>query len=148
MISLGSLTHAPPTKNPLSAFRKNPISSSVIGGYHKAEYTANFPLTVTKFGKVLASSNSDNVASQHEVAKEQLPEGLVPELMPNHVAIIMDGNRRWAMQRDLPAMQGHAAGRRTLHQLYRLCSKWGIKVLTVFAFSTENWSRPKVCDII
>ncbi|KAJ4978822.1 hypothetical protein NE237_009602 [Protea cynaroides] len=73
-----------------------------------------------------------------------LPAGLRPELMPKHVAVIMDGNVRWARQRKLPSSFGHEAGVRALRELTDLCGKWGINVLTVFAFSTENWIRPKV----
>lgn len=74
----------------------------------------------------------------------QLPENLRPELMPRHVAVIMDGNVRWARQRGLPAAAGHEAGVRSLRELVELCCKWGIRVLSVFAFSSDNWIRPKV----
>ncbi|KAJ7959802.1 Alkyl transferase [Quillaja saponaria] len=76
--------------------------------------------------------------------ENQLPAGLRPELIPKHVAIIMDGNARWARQRGLPASAGHEAGVRSLRGLTELCCSWGIKVLTVFAFSYDNWLRPKV----
>ncbi|KAL7135944.1 hypothetical protein ABFS83_11G132600 [Erythranthe nasuta] len=76
-------------------------------------------------------------------AHNQLPEGLEKELMPKHVAVIMDGNRRWAKSRGLPVQLGHIAGRRAMKQLTRNCKKFGVQVLTVFAFSTENWIRPK-----
>ncbi|KAL9152656.1 hypothetical protein ABFS82_11G138100 [Erythranthe guttata] len=76
-------------------------------------------------------------------AYEELPEGLEKELMPKHVAVIMDGNRRWAKSRGLPVQLGHIAGRRAMKQLTRNCKKFGVQVLTVFAFSTENWIRPK-----
>ena len=70
------------------------------------------------------------------------PTGLDPKRMPNHVAVIMDGNGRWAEARGLPRMVGHRAGVEALKATLRLCSNWGIKALTVYAFSTENWSRP------
>ncbi|KAL2509870.1 Dehydrodolichyl diphosphate synthase 2 [Forsythia ovata] len=73
-----------------------------------------------------------------------LPEGLLRELMPNHVAVIMDGNRRWARMRGLPIWSGYEAGVRALRRLVELCCKWEIRVLTVFAFSSNNWFRPKV----
>ncbi|KAL8517274.1 hypothetical protein ACS0TY_015492 [Phlomoides rotata] len=73
-----------------------------------------------------------------------LPAGLQRELMPRHVAIIMDGNRRWARTRALPIGLGYEAGFRALRRTVDLCCKWGIRVLTVFAFSTDNWFRPKV----
>lgn len=64
--------------------------------------------------------------------------------MPNHVAVIMDGNRRWAKMRGLPVAIGYEAGRRAFRTVVELCVKWGIDALTVFAFSPENWSRPKM----
>jgi undecaprenyl diphosphate synthase len=62
--------------------------------------------------------------------------------MPNHVAIIMDGNGRWAKQRGLARTVGHKAGVEALHPIISSTAQWGIKTLTIFAFSTENWSRP------
>ncbi|KAH9701678.1 dehydrodolichyl diphosphate synthase 2 [Citrus sinensis] len=59
--------------------------------------------------------------------------------MPRHVAVIMDGNVRWARQRGLPSSAGHEAGVRSLRELVELCCRWGVKVLTVFAFSYDNW---------
>ena len=61
---------------------------------------------------------------------------------PHHLAIIMDGNGRWAEARGLPRMMGHRAGVEALKSTLRLCSDWGIAALTAYAFSTENWSRP------
>lgn len=75
---------------------------------------------------------------------EPLPSELQDDLMPKHVALIMDGNARWARQRGLPASAGHDAGARSLRELVELCGRWGIRVLTVFAFSYDNWIRPKV----
>ncbi|KAI4306615.1 hypothetical protein L6164_029876 [Bauhinia variegata] len=74
---------------------------------------------------------------------EPVPPGLQLELMPNHVAVILDGNRRWAKQRGLPTSAGHGAGGQALIRLIDICRSWGIKVLTVFGFSTDNWVRPK-----
>ncbi|MGD9604828.1 MAG: isoprenyl transferase [Bacilli bacterium] len=65
------------------------------------------------------------------------------EKIPNHVAIIMDGNGTWAKKRGLPRNMGHRQGAKTLHDIVGFCKDIGIKYLTVFAFSTENWSRPK-----
>lgn len=62
--------------------------------------------------------------------------------LPKHVAIIMDGNGRWAARRALPRFFGHKAGMETLREVLRTCSDMGIKILTVYAFSTENWKRP------
>ncbi|HZK54174.1 MAG TPA: isoprenyl transferase [Desulfosporosinus sp.] len=63
--------------------------------------------------------------------------------LPRHIAIIMDGNGRWAQKRALPRSMGHRAGVETLRKIVKTCSKLGIQVLTVYAFSTENWKRPK-----
>ncbi|KAG8366765.1 hypothetical protein BUALT_Bualt16G0001700 [Buddleja alternifolia] len=73
----------------------------------------------------------------------QLPQVLKPELMPKHVAVIMGGNRRWAMNRGLPVQLGHRAGVKALKQLVISCKKFGVQVVSVFVFSTENWIRPK-----
>jgi ditrans,polycis-polyprenyl diphosphate synthase len=77
-----------------------------------------------------------------------LPEGLLREAMPRHVAVIMDGNARWARQRGFIALSaGHEAGARSLRELVKLCCDWGVRVLTVFAFSYDNWIRPKVSSL-
>lgn len=68
---------------------------------------------------------------------------LNPELIPQHIAIIMDGNRRWAKQKGLPPAMGHWEGAETLTDVTRAASDLGVKTLTVFAFSTENWNRPE-----
>jgi len=62
--------------------------------------------------------------------------------IPRHLAVIMDGNGRWAQQRGLPRQAGHRAGAENLKALCRMCSQRGIQFLTVYAFSTENWNRP------
>ena len=64
-------------------------------------------------------------------------------ILPEHIAIIMDGNGRWAKRRSLPRTAGHAAGSKTFKDIARYANKIGIKYLTVYAFSTENWKRPK-----
>ncbi len=63
--------------------------------------------------------------------------------LPKHIAIIMDGNGTWAKKRGLPRTLGHKKGSETLVSVAKECSNLGIKYLTVYAFSTENWSRPK-----
>lgn len=63
--------------------------------------------------------------------------------MPEHIAIIMDGNGRWATKRGLPRTAGHSAGMNALENIVRFCSDSGVKYLTVYAFSTENWKRSK-----
>jgi undecaprenyl diphosphate synthase len=64
-------------------------------------------------------------------------------LMPRHVAIIMDGNGRWAKAHGMPRAWGHRQGVIALEPIITLCGQWGIEALTLFAFSTENWARPK-----
>lgn len=64
-------------------------------------------------------------------------------VMPNHIAIIMDGNGRWAMKKGLPRSLGHKAGVDALKDIVKVCSDLGVRILTVYAFSTENWKRPK-----
>jgi len=63
--------------------------------------------------------------------------------LPKHIAIIMDGNGRWAKKRGLPRIMGHKVGRDSLKEMVKVCAEIGVKYLTVYAFSTENWSRPK-----
>ena len=64
------------------------------------------------------------------------------EKIPRHVAIIMDGNGRWAISRGLPRLAGHKAGTENLRRVIRATVEFGIKYLTIYAFSTENWGRP------
>lgn len=64
-------------------------------------------------------------------------------VLPRHIAIIMDGNGRWAKKRSLPRSAGHAAGSKNFKTIARYCNKIGLEYLTVYAFSTENWKRPK-----
>jgi undecaprenyl diphosphate synthase len=73
--------------------------------------------------------------------KGQSPE-LEPLHVPRHVGIIMDGNGRWAQQRGLPRIAGHRAGTENLRRILEACVEFGIKELTIYAFSTENWKRP------
>lgn len=63
--------------------------------------------------------------------------------IPKHIAIIMDGNGRWAKERNLPRAIGHKAGVETIRDIVKECSNLGVKYLTLYAFSTENWNRPK-----
>ena len=75
-------------------------------------------------------------------SRSLLPASLDPARLPAHVAVIMDGNGRWANQRKLPRVMGHREGVEALKRTLRLCSDWGIGALTAYAFSTENWNRP------
>jgi undecaprenyl diphosphate synthase len=69
-------------------------------------------------------------------------DNLLPERIPAHIAIIMDGNGRWAKSRGLPRLAGHRAGTENLRRIIEACIEFGIKYLTIYAFSTENWGRP------
>ncbi len=71
-----------------------------------------------------------------------LPADLDAQRLPKHVAVIMDGNGRWAQRQGLPRIMGHYRGVDTLKELLRCCKDWGIQALTAYAFSTENWHRP------
>ena len=66
----------------------------------------------------------------------------LPKKIPTHIAIIMDGNGRWALARGLPRLAGHRAGTENLRRIIEACIEFGIKYLTLYAFSTENWGRP------
>ncbi|MCD5390769.1 isoprenyl transferase [candidate division NPL-UPA2 bacterium] len=74
---------------------------------------------------------------------KELEEKLDKAKLPQHVAIIMDGNGRWARKRDLPRVAGHRAGVKSVREIVRACGEIGIKVLTLYAFSVENWKRPR-----
>ena len=65
-----------------------------------------------------------------------------PATVPQHVAIVMDGNGRWAKKRFMPRLAGHREGLEALKRCVRACAQRGVKILTVFAFSSENWNRP------
>jgi undecaprenyl diphosphate synthase len=69
--------------------------------------------------------------------------GIAPEQMPRHIAIIMDGNGRWAQEKNLPRAEGHRQGGKTVENIALLCVDLGIEYLTLYSFSIENWKRPK-----
>lgn len=75
---------------------------------------------------------------------ENLKYDINLEKMPTHIAIIMDGNGRWAKSRFLPRTAGHKAGVETIRRVVKECDRLGLKYLTLYAFSTENWKRPKI----
>jgi len=75
--------------------------------------------------------------------QEKLLKEIDKENLPRHVGIIMDGNGRWAKRRGLPRSAGHSAGARTLKKITEFASEMGIRYVTAYAFSTENWKRPK-----
>ena len=69
---------------------------------------------------------------------------LKEEIFPNHIAIIMDGNGRWAKARNLPRVSGHKEGINSVREIVRICGEIGISYLTLYTFSSENWARPKI----
>lgn len=71
------------------------------------------------------------------------PHALMPECVPEHVAVIMDGNGRWAKKRALNRLKGHKAGIEAVRETIRCASDAGVKCLTIYSFSTENWKRPE-----
>ena len=75
--------------------------------------------------------------------RETFSECPPADKLPAHIAFIMDGNGRWAKKRGLPRSAGHAAGTEALREIIRTCSDIGIKHMSIYAFSTENWNRPK-----
>lgn len=76
------------------------------------------------------------------MAKNSSSDAPVSGDVPQHVAIIMDGNGRWAQSRGLPRLAGHRAGTENLRVIIEACVEFGVKYLTIYAFSTENWARP------
>ncbi|MGL6282084.1 MAG: isoprenyl transferase [Microcoleaceae cyanobacterium] len=78
-----------------------------------------------------------------DILLQNLPSDLDKAKLPKHVAVIMDGNGRWAKKRGLPRIMGHRQGVDALKNLLRCCDDWGIEALTAYAFSSENWGRPR-----
>jgi len=75
--------------------------------------------------------------------EREILERIDPDRLPRHVAIIMDGNGRWAMARNLPRVEGHRAGIRSVRETVETAARLGLEVITLYAFSTENWKRPR-----
>jgi undecaprenyl diphosphate synthase len=82
---------------------------------------------------------------QANTSASSLPQtsGKLPGELPKHVAIIMDGNGRWATSRGLPRSEGHRQGTENLRKIIRASVEFGVEILTIYAFSTENWGRPR-----
>ena len=87
----------------------------------------NYALRIKKVGDFLPLFKKKNTAERP---------------LPRHIAIVMDGNGRWAKKRGLPRSAGHVSGAKTFKTIARYCNKIGLEYLTVYAFSTENWKRP------
>jgi undecaprenyl diphosphate synthase len=82
----------------------------------------------------------DLIGSSPDLPQE---EAIATNAIPYHVAVIMDGNGRWAKRRGLPRIAGHRAGMKVIKQIAMAADEIGVKVLTMYAFSTENWKRPR-----
>jgi undecaprenyl diphosphate synthase len=95
--------------------------------------------------KIMASSlfTAFEGVLEPDSAEGQLIERLDPSRMPRHIAIIMDGNGRWARLRSLPRVEGHRAGIQAVKDSVEFGARLGISALTLYAFSSENWKRPK-----
>ena len=71
------------------------------------------------------------------------PDKILPKRLPDHIAIIMDGNGRWARKKSLPRIAGHREGINSVREITRTCGEIGVRYLTLYTFSTENWNRPR-----
>lgn len=80
---------------------------------------------------------------QKKLSLESRKENIMKSEIPSHIAIIMDGNGRWAKKRALPRIAGHHEGMKVVRKMTKLANELGVEVLTLYAFSTENWKRPK-----
>lgn len=89
----------------------------------------------------MAAGEFNGNGAQHHPKGGAVEEVLAPHI-PRHVAVIMDGNGRWAKKRFLPRVEGHRAGAKTVRMIVEESRKLGVRYLTLFAFSTENWQRP------
>lgn len=140
-------THNPFQNKPFPSVVNNPSPTKRNDSiFHHPRFNPQ-----TKSGKLKVISDSNNYLAKTEVGgdveKQILAAGLRPELMPKHVAVIMDGNRRWAKKRGLTANEGQTIGSEKVKEITYFCIKYGIKVLTWFAFSTGNWVRPQVSTL-
>ena len=84
-----------------------------------------------------------NEIAQPGTREREILEQIDPDRLPRHVAIIMDGNGRWAQARNLPRVEGHRAGIRAVREAVETAARLGLEVITLYAFSTENWKRPR-----
>jgi len=89
-----------------------------------------------------ALPDASETGRSNGLGEGELLEKLDPTRLPRHVAVIMDGNGRWARERGLPVQEGHRAGKDALRRVLETFEELGIRYLTVYAFSTENWRRP------
>ena len=103
---------------------------------------ARAPLARPTDAPPIAHATGAQDVSHPEASAATTEEPFLPaEDLPRHVAIIMDGNRRWARQRELPELEGHSAGVEAIREVLRHAVRRGVRVLTLYAFSRENWAR-------
>lgn len=138
MLSLQLATVVPAPR--LISPPKYSIKASGTAGKRTGEVCFS-PASPMRKSCLAATSNSAAYAGTDD---EESAIQLRPELMPKHVAIIMDGNGRWAKNRGLPVRHGHKAGSTSLTRVASECSELGIKALTLYTFSDENWKRSKM----
>ncbi|XP_058761476.1 dehydrodolichyl diphosphate synthase 2-like [Vicia villosa] len=138
----------PLQKTPITYSTPNTTISSNSNYYCHQSFLPYSSKPVTKCSTISMAfkdeMNGETFVDEDFSELEPLPGELKAELMPKHVAVIMDGNGRWAKMKGLPVSAGHVAGMDSFKRMLELCSCWGIKVLTIFAFSSDNWNRPKV----
>ncbi len=94
---------------------------------------------------LVASENTKNISEtdvSNPIAESTDPFDVPPEKLPRHIAIIMDGNGRWARHRGLPRVEGHRAGTTSVRRVTEECARLGIQQLTLYCLSSENWKRP------
>ncbi len=90
-----------------------------------------------------SGNNKTTPTNPQSLLEEETALEVDPDRVPTHVAIIMDGNGRWAKSRGLPRLAGHRAGTENIRRIVESCIRYRVKHLTLYAFSTENWSRPE-----
>jgi undecaprenyl diphosphate synthase len=94
--------------------------------------------------ELVAAAQPENPMEDKSALEKDLESRIDPARVPRHVAVIMDGNGRWAKERGLPRIEGHRAGRESVRALVKAAPDLGIKFITLYTFSAENWRRPAV----
>ena len=122
--------------------QKNPGKSTVLGAEppYSEDGTVRYKPCVVRLEITHASSPRFAEAGEEDWL---LAQAIDPNRLPAHVAIIMDGNGRWANRRNMPRVAGHQAGIDPVRNTVETCARLGIRALTLYAFSVENWKRPR-----
>ena len=143
--------------NKVIGFTKKAVRLSIGGGYIKIAYydyignidiAGNWIFYGDNDGLVYGKNRRKSKKRATRLIRDRIctfnaKEAIMENSLPKHIAIIMDGNGRWAKKRFMPRSFGHRAGAQTLNKLLKEADKIGIEHITVYAFSTENWTRPK-----